>query len=335
MHTVFSDGEVWPTVRVEEAWRNGLDAFSITDHVEQREHYYKDDIRIDLNRSFELARARAEALGLTIIRGAEITPSMPPGHFNAIFLKDITPLENKNYKDAIKAAVDQGAFIMWNHPGWTGQQPDGIPRWYQDHTDLYEKDWMHGIEVVNEREYYPLVHQWCLEKKLTMMGNSDIHHPTNMAFDFAAGQHRTMTLVFANENTKEAIKETLFARRTVVYWNNILIGEGKYLKAIFDESVTIDKSTIELKGKERKYIQITNNSDINFELELNRNIDKISVPEEITLYAGKTILFEVRGKKENTTGKKQITVPYIVKNLKVSPDARLEIEIKLNITFIR
>ncbi|HOI80411.1 MAG TPA: PHP domain-containing protein, partial [Petrimonas sp.] len=32
MHTVFSDGDVWPTVRVQEAWREGLDAIAITDH---------------------------------------------------------------------------------------------------------------------------------------------------------------------------------------------------------------------------------------------------------------------------------------------------------------
>ena len=32
IHTVFSDGLVWPTVRVEEAWREGLDAIAITDH---------------------------------------------------------------------------------------------------------------------------------------------------------------------------------------------------------------------------------------------------------------------------------------------------------------
>ena len=34
MHTVFSDGRVWPTVRVDEAWREGLDAIAITDHLE-------------------------------------------------------------------------------------------------------------------------------------------------------------------------------------------------------------------------------------------------------------------------------------------------------------
>ena len=36
IHTVFSDGSVWPTVRVDEAYREGLDAISITDHIEGR-----------------------------------------------------------------------------------------------------------------------------------------------------------------------------------------------------------------------------------------------------------------------------------------------------------
>ncbi|MCX6329637.1 MAG: hypothetical protein NTZ85_09025, partial [Bacteroidia bacterium] len=34
LHTVFSDGVVWPTVRVNEAWEDGLDAIAITDHIE-------------------------------------------------------------------------------------------------------------------------------------------------------------------------------------------------------------------------------------------------------------------------------------------------------------
>ena len=30
-HTVFSDGLVWPTVRMDEAWREGIDAIAVTD----------------------------------------------------------------------------------------------------------------------------------------------------------------------------------------------------------------------------------------------------------------------------------------------------------------
>ena len=30
LHTVFSDGNVWPTVHVQEAWRDGLDVVALT-----------------------------------------------------------------------------------------------------------------------------------------------------------------------------------------------------------------------------------------------------------------------------------------------------------------
>ena len=36
IHTVFSDGYVWPTVRAEEAWREGLDAIAITDQMKKK-----------------------------------------------------------------------------------------------------------------------------------------------------------------------------------------------------------------------------------------------------------------------------------------------------------
>ena len=36
IHTVFSDGTVWPSVRVQEAWQEGLDVIAITDHLEYR-----------------------------------------------------------------------------------------------------------------------------------------------------------------------------------------------------------------------------------------------------------------------------------------------------------
>ncbi len=127
MHTVFSDGDVWPTVRVEEAWRQGLDAFSITDHIEY--HPHKPDVLVDHNRPYEIAQPGAEVLNLIFVRGGEITRRMPPGHFNAIFLKDTDLLDTPDFMDAAKAAISQGAFVFWNHPGWTGQQPDGVSRW--------------------------------------------------------------------------------------------------------------------------------------------------------------------------------------------------------------
>ena len=332
MHTVFSDGDVWPPIRPQEAWIEGLDAFSITEHVEHQSH--EDDIPTNHNRSFELALPGAVSSNLMIIRGAEITRRMPPGHINAIFLKDVNPLDTEDYKDAVNAAVEQGAFVFWNHPGWTGQQPDGISRWYSEHTEFYVSGWMHGIEIVNGRDYYPLAHKWCLEKNLTMLGNSDIHDPVNMVYDFNSGEHRPMTLVLVKEKTEEALKEALFARRTIVYHENTLIGEEKYLKPIFNESVEIDNPDVTIRGRSRVYIQIHNNSDISFELTVNGEVEDISVPENITLYADKTVIFGIRGKSGTLSGRKNIHIPYKVENLLIAPEEGLPVEFIINVDFI-
>ena len=58
MHTVFSDGNVWPTVRVAEAWRQGLHAIAITDHIEYQPH--KGDVPTKHNHSYDLAEEAAK-----------------------------------------------------------------------------------------------------------------------------------------------------------------------------------------------------------------------------------------------------------------------------------
>ncbi len=332
MHTVFSDGRVWPSVRSEEAWREGLDAFAITDHIEYQPH--KEDMRTNHNRSYEIARGSAEALGLQIIKGAEITKEMPPGHLNAIFLKDAKALDTAEWKDVVKAAAEQEAFVFWNHPGWKGQQPEGKSVWYAEHTELYEKGWLHGIEVVNGGEYYPGAHKWCLEKKLTMVGNSDVHNPTNLDYEFHKGEHRTVTLVLAKEKSKKAIKEALRDRRTVVYWKNNLIGEEKYLRAIFNESIEIINPDVTIKGKGSVNIQIRNKSEIDFELEADGAVDGILAPGKITLYGERTVQLKIKGKSEEFSGKKKMRLAYEVKNLLIAPEKSLREELIVNVDFV-
>ena len=91
MHTVFSDGSVWPDIRTQEAVKDGLDAISLTEHLEYQPH--KDDIpHPDRNRAYEVARGSVDQEELLIIPGSEITRSMPPGHCNAIFIEDANKL---------------------------------------------------------------------------------------------------------------------------------------------------------------------------------------------------------------------------------------------------
>jgi hypothetical protein len=58
IHTIFSDGLVWPTVRVEEAWREGLDVIALSDHIEYLPH--EDDVRTKFGRAYEIAKPTAE-----------------------------------------------------------------------------------------------------------------------------------------------------------------------------------------------------------------------------------------------------------------------------------
>jgi len=329
MHTVFSDGNVWPTVRADEIWLEGLDGFAITDHIEYLP--YKADVAKNFNRSCDIARPRAERLGLIIIRGAEITRDMPPGHLNAIFLKDADPLETPEWRDAIGAAAEQNAFIMWNHPGWTGQQPDGVARWYPEHTELLEKGWMHGVEIVNGHDYYPEVHRWAIEKKLTVIGNSDVHSPIHMSYDLGAGERRPMTLVFARSRDAAGIREALFERRTAVYWDDRLFGEERYLMAIFLASVEILNPEQTVERNRKFWVRISNSSDIPFELRIRKRPPWLEAPEGVTLAAHRTTMLEFKTIKTPPEAAPSLTLDYEVTNLVTMPGRGLDVALPLTI----
>ncbi len=330
MHTVFSDGDVWPTVRVEEAWLEGLDAIAITDHIEG--HPNKEDIQFKThNRSYEIAKPRADQIGLLLIRAAEITRSMPPGHFNALFLKDVDPLDTPDWRDAFKAAIDQDAFLIWNHPGW--RQPNEIPIWYDEHSELYDKGWVHGIEVVNWYSYYPLAQQWAFEKNLTIIGTSDLHPPVHFGFNFGKDEHRPLTLVFAKERSVKGIKDALLNRRTAVYYEDLLIGVEKYLKPIYENSISVSSTELTIKGKGRVMFTIENNSDLIFDLVKTAAVGHISAPEKITIHANRTVFVQLRGKSKTFTGKEKIRLNYEVKNLLVSPGEGLPVDLVFDVEF--
>ncbi len=324
MHTVFSDGNVWPTVRADEAWREGLDVFAITDHVEY--HPHDDDIPVYFGRSFEIARPRAEELGLIIIQGAEITRDMPPGHFNCLFLEDVAALDKDDFWEAIQAAVDQDAFITWNHPGW--RQPGEIPIWYDEHTRLFDGGNMNGMEIVNERSYYPLAHQWCLEKNITILGNSDIHSPIGMDVDIAAGDHRAITLVFAKKFTEESVREALMKGRTAVYYKDMLIGKQEFLEPVFKKSIAIANRSVVLRPGETINLQVTNLSDVPFKLEALEGANDIYYQENVTLYPGRTNIIRIRSKKSAKPGNYTFTLPFVVSNLLIGVETGLPVELK-------
>lgn len=323
MHTVFSDGTVWPTVRVEEAWREGLDAIAITDHIEYRPH--SKDVVADHNRSYEIARPMAEALDIVLIHAAEITRSMPPGHLNALFIENANLLEREDVFDAIKEARDQGAFLLWNHPGWKAQQPD-TTLWFEEHTRLLDNDMLHGIEVFNNTEYYPEALNWAMEKNIAVICNSDMHGPMNMAYNLEEG-HRPVTLVFAKENTAEGIKKALFERRSAAYFNNTIMGKAKFLEPLFFRSLEIQNEPVQLKNGENHVIEIVNNSEVDFELELVQPAIGFEVPQSVMLKANHITPIELRGNSAEVENMEELPVYYKVNNMFVDADKNLVVTI--------
>ena len=253
-HTVFSDGLVWPTVRIDEAYREGLDAISLTEHIEYRPH--KKDIVADHNRSYEIVEKQAKNLDIILIKGSEITRPMAPGHFNAIFLKDSNPLETEKYMDSFEAAKKQDAFIFWNHPGWDKQQPD-TTLWWPEHTELYNKGCMKGIEVANGGSYFPEAVDWCIDKNLAVLGTSDIHQPIQVNYDFAKGEHRTMTFVFAKSRTAEGIREALDNGRTACWYKDKVIGKEELLRPFFEKCIEVKEVKRDEKGVTLSIINVT------------------------------------------------------------------------------
>lgn len=275
MHTVFTDGHVWPNVRIQEAWREGLDAISYTEHMEYNPH--SADVKVDHNRSHDLAIELAKENNILLVKGTEVTRQTPPGHFNALFIQDANTLvsdnDSKLDQEAIDKAYAQKAFIFWNHPGWKATQVPGSYEWIDFVEKMYNEKKLHGIEVVNGLGFHKKALDWALDRNLTIIGNTDIHNLIAHDYNIGApGVHRTMTLVMAKDRSAAAIREALDAGRTVVWSSDYLFGKEEHVRNLVNASISVSPAYHEKTNAKTnvttKYYEIKNNSDLYFELEL-------------------------------------------------------------------
>ncbi len=262
IHTVFSDGSVWPDIRVQEAVKDGLDAISLTEHIEYQPHG-EDIPHPDRNRSFEIAKENAKVHDLLVIHGAEITRGMPPGHANAIFITDANKLNVDDAKEAYQAAVDQGAFIFWNHPNWYQQTASGIPVLSDFHKDLVQSGLLHGIEVVNDLTFSETAVKICQDNDLTIMGTSDIHGLVDWQYMVPEGGHRPVCLVLATEKTEAAIKDAMFAKRTITWFRDILAGDPEPMGLLLDSCLTFKNEGF-IGASNVLQVEVDNTSDARF-----------------------------------------------------------------------
>lgn len=329
-HSVFSDGHVWPSIRVEEADRDGIDALSLTEHLEHQPKA-ADIPNPDRNRSYQVAVSEAAASkidAVMLIKGAEITRGMPPGHVNAVFLQDANKLLVSDAGQAIREANNQGAFVFWNHPNWLPQAPDGVARILPFHEELIRAGKLHGVEVANGTldAYSEHALEIALKYNLTILGTSDIHGLIDWTHNGGHGGHRPMTLVLAKGRTPDTLKEALFAGRTVAWINDDLIGRAENVEQVFRACVKIEPGAYLPKSSVLE-VALVNSCPLAFTLENTgvRTFHNITDVVRIARYA--TTRLQVRMNDE----KRVLQLDFTVLNTQVRPRQHLKAALSADI----
>lgn len=337
LHTVFSDGHVWPSFRVTEAQNDGLDVISLTEHID----YEGFPEQLDYNREagFKIAEEHAKKTDVLVIRGVEISPRVPPYHNNALFLNNVDKLPYDYMKDTQSTFVmkdnikreelmapfleveKQGGFVFYNHPSYNWWDKKDKELFTDIHQELLSKGILGGVEVVNSGRYNLIAHRMAEKYNLTLIGNSDAHYEIEGAYK----THRPMTLVFAKEKTEAAIKEALLNRRTMVYFDDYLVGRKAEAESFFQQAVSVQAKKITTAKAPKLKVSITNNSDIPFELTCvtdyiatNMPLGKIKVP------AQQTVSFELFPVWEFP---EKLHIKTTVENILISPDQVLETQL--------
>ena len=315
MHTVFSDGEVWPTVRLTEAFRDGLDVISITDHAMYNPR--QADVKIDLTRPYELIRAAAERMGIILIPGIEF--GQGDIHANALFITDPNALRTSELLVALRGAVKQGAFTFWNHPGWRQKA-----EWFPLIASAYDEKLLHGIELVNGATFYGDAYPWIEEKKLTIIATSDVH-------GLAVGRSRALTLVFARTADAAGIKEALLARRTAAWMGGEIWGFEEHLRGLFEGAVKVENPELTWRpGLPGVLLRLRNLSAIPFRF---RVVEAPAwlVPSAGELKEEKALGVAVRITKDAPPGQHQIGLGLEITNLHVGPGRNLRVKLPLRL----
>ena len=309
-HSIYSDAELTPEERVKEAWFDGLDIFAMTDHVEYRRHepnmlkflkgYTGGEVKkavnsnvirkaateqgilADLNLPTKLAQKAAKAYGdaLLIIPACEITREPKTiGPFNALFTTDNNAIYDTDPLQSLRNAKKQGALITQNHPGWSRKTCD-ITEFEQK---AFDEKLIDGVEIMNGYWFYPKAMQRCVDWNLYMLGCTDIHNRTNHYRQ--NGYFRTMTLIFAKENTSKAIRKALEKGHTLAYSAGNIAGDAKLLQDFFKASVSYKFLSRGKKGAAT--YALTNTTSLDYKIRVGKRIYELPAFQTITISVSK------------------------------------------------
>ncbi len=315
MHTVFSDGEVWPTTRVTEAWRDGLDAIAITDHHIYRPH--KADVKEDIARPHEIALPLARQLGIILIPAVEFAEGNL--HANALFVTDANAFRGLSLADGFALARKQNAFVFWNHPGWKG-----TASWFAPIAAAYDARQLHGLEIVNGKSFYPEAYPWIGEKKLSILSNSDVHSPIDASY---GRRERPLTLVMVDRADAGGIRAALEAGRTVAWMGGELWGSEALLRGLWEGAVKVSGNEL---TSRRGGLMLQNRSAIPFRVKVAKAPAWLGV-RTWDLAEEKTTGFVLSAANSAPAEKTAATIELEITNLHIAPGRNLMVTLPVTL----
>jgi hypothetical protein len=356
LHTVFSDGRVWPTVHVQEAWRDGLDVIALTEHAEY--HPYAADVKVDGGRSYAVAKPLADQLGILLVPGVEITKPDPPAplvlkdgpqHFNALFVTDANALHVPNdLMEALRRAKAQKAFVFWNHPRYRVARG----AWFAPIARAYDEGLFQGMELVNGPDFYEEAYPWIDERRLTIFANSDAHDPippsgvvvsagessgraSGVNGSGSDGVHRPITLVFVREATLEGVREALDARRTAAWLGDDVWGAEEHLRGLWNGAIVIENSVVTRAPGTSPLLRIRNTSSISMKVAVRGAPDWFVLESASPLAAGSIALLRPAITADAPVGEHRIDLRLDVLNLHTGPGRPLSVVVPLTVRVTR
>ena len=331
LHTVFSDGNVWPTVHVQDAWRDGLDVIALTEHAEY--HPHASDVNTDIGRSFAVAKPLADQLGLMLVPAIEITKPdplkaplvLPEGsaHFNALFVSDWNALNvPDDLMEALRRAKAQNAFVFWNHPRFRVSRA----RWFPPIARAFDAGLFNGMELVNGPDFYDEAYAWIDERHLTILADSDAHDPVPPR---TATWHRPITLLFARTADLDGVRDALASRRTAAWLGDDVWGAEEHLRALWSAAVTVESQALARKGG--LALRVRNASAIPMKITVREAPEWLVLTPPLQLNADSTTIIRPQLTRDAPAGDQRVELMLEVTNLHTGPGRNLIVKVPLTI----
>ena len=170
--------------------------------------------------------------------------------------------------------------------------------------------------------------------KLTILGTSDIHGLINWEWNLENGGHRPLTFILSKNNSLESVKKALFERKTLVWFNNLIIGEKQNLIPIVLKNLEL---TYLGYGKKGPYyvdkdvslvlrVELKNYSALPFKLEYLGDYTFMSMSNLIEIPPYESLILRIK----TIEKKNKIKLSFKVLNAIIGPKKNLELTLSDN-----